>query len=161
MMSDSLRITYVMIFTFSREESLLSEIGAEQKTGNRTDFDKILVESVNEAIAIMLGRKTSPELERHLQAFLGFSYEKIDNIEVLFSSLEHAYGLFGSAVPKLVVQKMYRKANVPFYEVAGTPMIQYVYDLKRNLASYSLLATGKVPSSSRTRPFLSRNRRNA
>ena len=117
------------------------------RAGNRTDFDKILVESVNEAIALVLGRKTSPELERHLQAFLGFSYENIDTIELLFTSLERAYGLFGSAVPKLVVKRMYQKAEVPFYEVTGTPMIQYVYDLKRTLASYTLLAAGKVPKS--------------
>jgi hypothetical protein len=119
----------------------------QQKARNRTDFDNILTESLDEAIATVLGRKTSPELERHLQAFLGISYKKIDNIEVLFSSLERAYGLFGSAVPKLVVKKMYEKAKVAFYEVGGTPMIQYVYDLKRNLASSSLLATGKVPTS--------------
>ena len=124
-----------------------SETDGQQKARNRTDFDKILVESINEAIAIVLGRKNSPELERHLQAFLGFAYEKIDNLEVLFSSLEHAYGLFGSTVPKLVVEKMYAKAKVPFYEVAGTPMIQYVYELKRNLASHRLLATGKLPTS--------------
>jgi hypothetical protein len=126
---------------------LPSETDFQQKARNRTDFDKILVESINEAIAIVLGRKTSPELERHLQAFLGFSYDKIDNVEVLFSSLERAYGLFGSAVPKLVVKTMYAKAKVPFYEVAGTPMIQYVYDLKRNLASHNLLDTGKLPAS--------------
>ena len=124
------------------------EMDFQQKAGNRTDFDKILVESVNEAISIVLGRKTSPELERHLQAFLGFSYDEIDNVEILFSSLERAYGLFGSAVPKLVVKKMYAKAKVPFYEVAGTPMIQYVYELKRNLAGHNLLAAGKLPTSS-------------
>lgn len=124
-----------------------NETDGEQIATNRTDFDRVLVESVNEAIAIVLGRKTTPELEHHLQAFLGFSYEDTDNIEALFSSLEHAYGLFGSTVPKLVVKKMYAKAKLPFYEVAGTPMIQYVYDLKRVLASYSLLATGKAPTS--------------
>ena len=124
---------------------------AQQKARSPIDFDNILVESVNEAIAKVLGRKTSPELERYLQTFLGFSYEKIDNIEILFSSLEHTYGLFGSAVPKLVVQKMYEKAKVPFYEVTGTPMIQYVYDLKRNLAIYSLIAKGKVVTSNNQR----------
>jgi hypothetical protein len=123
-----------------------------QKARNRTDFDNILVESVDEAIAEVLGRKISPELEQYLQAFLGFSYRNIDNIEVLFSSLTHTYGLFGSAVPKLVVKKMYEKAKVPFYEVAGTPMIQYVYDLRRNLAVCRLLATrGKVPTSNNQR----------
>ena len=137
-----------------------SETDGQQKARNRTDFDKILVESINEAIAIVLGRKNSPELERHLQAFLGFAYEKIDNLEVLFSSLEHAYGLFGSTVPKLVVEKMYAKAKVPFYEVAGTPMIQYVYELKRNLASHNLLVRQSCRQvRTQTRP-LSRKRRN-
>ena len=128
-----------------------SEMAAQPKVRNRTDFDNILAESLNEAIAIVLGRKTSPELERHLQGFLGISYKNIDNIEILFSSLERAYGLFGSAVPKIVVKKMYEKAMVPFYEVAGTPMIQYVYDLKRNLASHSLLGIGKAPTNNTQR----------
>ena len=124
-----------------------SEANAPREAKGRTDFDKILVESVNEAIAVVLGRKTTPELERHLQAFLGFSYENIDTIEILFSSLESAYGLFGSMVPKLVVKKMYAKANVPFYEVAGTPMLQYVYDLKRTLASRKLTNGSDLPPS--------------
>lgn len=110
---------------------------AQQEARNRTDFDKILVESVNEAIAKVLSRKTSPDLEFYLQTFIDFAHEKIDNIEILFSSLEHTYGLFGSTIPKLVVQKMYEKVQIPFHEVAGTPMIQYVYDLKRNLATCS------------------------
>ena len=119
-------------------ENLLSESGSQLNASDRTDFDKILAESVNEAIAVVLGRKTTPELDRHLQAFLGISYANIDTIEVLFSSLECAYGLFGSTVPQLVVKKMYGKANVPLYRVEGTPMIQYVYDLKRILASKEL-----------------------
>ena len=71
----------------------------------------------------------------------------LDNVERLFSVLDCSFGLAGSAVLKLIVKKMYQKAKVPFYEVGGTPMIQYVYELKRNLASYSLLSTGKIQRS--------------
>ena len=128
-------------------KTLSGEGDAQHEAGDRTDFDKILAESVNEAIATVLGRTTTPQLERHLQAFLGFSYVNMDTVENLFSSLEHAYGLFGSIVPKLAVKKMYQKTNLPFYEVAGTPMIQYVYDLKRNLASRRLMKSGRVTMS--------------
>ena len=118
-----------------------------QKSASRRDFDSLLLESVNEAVSIVLGQRITPELNHHLEAYLGLSVEELlGNVERLFSLLEFSFGLSGSAVPKLIVKKMYQKAKVPFYEVAGTPMIQYVYELKRKLASHSLLATAKTPS---------------
>jgi len=125
-------------------QRLLSGASRPAKTGGRTDFDKILAESVDEAIATVLGREATPELEHYLQAFLGLSYRNIDTIEILFSSLEREFGLYGSTVPKLIVKKMYAKANVPFYHVAGTPLIQYVYDLKRMLVSRRWLTKNPI-----------------
>jgi len=101
----------------------------------RNDFERILVESLDEAITFTLAKGSSPELERHLRSFLALPYDRMSAVELLFSSLERAYGLLGADVLKLVVRKMYAKADVPFYEVAGTPMFQYVYDLKEKLAS--------------------------
>jgi hemoglobin-like flavoprotein len=107
----------------------------DQELLRRVDFDQILLESVNESISVTLGRQITPELYHHLQAYLGLSLEEMPNhVVLLFDSLGHAFGLLGGDLCKLVVRKMYQKAGVPFYDVAGTRMIQHVNELKRILA---------------------------
>ena len=118
----------------------------------RTDFERILVESLDEAITFTLAKGPSPDLERHLRNFLALPYDRMNAVELLFSSLERAYGLLGADVLRLVVRKMYAKADVPFYEVAGTPMFQYVYDLKEKLANYD--SYGKPPRRENQRKVL-------
>ena len=101
---------------------------------SRTDFTQILLESVNESISIALGRPITPELTHHLQAYIGLSVDEMGgNVDLLFSSLTDSFGIRGGDIRKMVVRRMYRKAGVPFYEVAGTLLIQYVHELKRKL----------------------------
>ena len=109
----------------------------------RTDFERILVESLDEVSLAKVDVIASPELERHLRSFLALPYDRMNTVELLFSSLERAYDLLGTDVLRLVVRKMYAKADVHFYEVAGTPMFQYVYELKQKLTNYGL--EGKPP----------------
>jgi hypothetical protein len=101
---------------------------------SRTDFGRILMESVSESISIALQRTITPELSKRLQAYLGMSVEEMeDNVDRLFSSLENSFGISGGDLCKMVVKRMYQRAGVPFYEVAGIEMIQYVHELKRVL----------------------------
>jgi hypothetical protein len=101
---------------------------------SRTNFTQILLESVNESISVALGRPITPELNHHLQAYIGLSVDEMqDNVDLLFSSLRDSFGIHGDDIRKMVVRRMYQKAGIPFYEVAGTHMIQYVHELKRKL----------------------------
>lgn len=101
----------------------------------RTDFNQMLLESLNESLSLALGRSTTPELAGHLQAYVGISLKDVpDRIDHLFSSLWGSFGLKGDALCRMVVEKMYRKAGVPLYEIGGQPMIQYIYELKIELA---------------------------
>jgi hypothetical protein len=101
---------------------------------SRIDFSQILLESVNESISIALGRPITPELEYTLQAYIGLSVDEMqDNVDLLFSSLRDSFGIHGGDIRKMVVRRMYEKAGIPFYDVAGTHMIQYVHELKRML----------------------------
>jgi hypothetical protein len=101
---------------------------------SRTDFTQILLESVNESISIALGRPITPELTHHLQAYIGLSVDEMGgNVDLLFSSLTDSFGIRGGDIRKMVVRRMYEKAAIPFYDVAGTHMIQYVHELKRKL----------------------------
>lgn len=102
---------------------------------SRIDFTQILLESVNESISIALGRPITPELNHHLQAYIGLSDDEMgDNVDLLFSSLTDSFGIRGGDIRRMVVKRMYQKADIPFYEVAGTHMIQYVHELKRKLS---------------------------
>ena len=105
---------------------------------SQADFNRILLESVNEAVAVALGKPIPPELTQRLQAYIGLSTDEIPNhIDLLFSSLRDSFGTNGDDLCKMVVAKMYQKAGVPFYEVAGHPMIQYVEELKAKLTKTS------------------------
>ncbi len=107
-----------------------------QTAKSRTDFTQILLESVNESISIALGRPVGPELSHELQAYIGLSDDEMeDNVDRLFASLKDSFGLQGGDIRRMAVKRMYQKAGVPFYEVAGIEMIQYVQELKRVLTN--------------------------
>jgi hypothetical protein len=126
--------------------ALASGREGNQRPPGRTEFNQILLESVNEAFTIALGRPITPELNHHLQAYIGLAADEMtSSVDVLFSTLSDSFGIHGGSVCKLVVKKMYEKAGVPFYEVAGTNMIQYVYELKRLLAMDEMNASSQQP----------------
>ena len=103
---------------------------------SRTDFSQVLLESVNEAVAVALGKPITPELTHHLQAYIGISADEIPNhIDLLFSSLRGSFGTRGDDLCKMVVKRMYEKAGVLFFEIGGQPMIQYVEELKARLVT--------------------------
>jgi len=101
----------------------------------RTDFNQMLLESLNESISTVIDRRITPELASHLEAYTRISLNEVpDQINLIFTSLLGSFGLRGDALCRMVVEKMYRKAGVPFYEIGGQPMIQYIYELKIELA---------------------------
>ena len=102
---------------------------------SRTDFNQILLESVNESIAFALQQNQSPELIRHLQKYIGQSADTMcDKVDLLFSSLTDSFGISGTNIRMMVARRMYKKAGIAtFYDIAGTRMIQHVYALKRKL----------------------------
>lgn len=101
----------------------------------QTEFNHMLLESVNETISIALGRPITEELSVRLQAYIGLTIEEMPNqIYRLFQSVSDSFGTAGDDLCKLIVKKMYQKAGVLFYEIAGKPMIQYIEELKAIVA---------------------------
>lgn len=102
---------------------------------SRPNFNQIVFESVNEAISAVIDQLVTAELSRYLQAYIGVSVDEIPlHIDRLFSSLTNLFGTTGDDVCKMIVRKTYEKAGIPFYEIGGRLMIQYVEELKRMLA---------------------------
>jgi hypothetical protein len=102
---------------------------------SRNDFRQILLESVNESISFALGLPQTPELTHHLQPYIGLSVDKmLDNVDLLFSSLNDGFGTRASDIITMITRKIYQKAGITtFYDITGTDMIQHVYELKRKL----------------------------
>lgn len=112
---------------------------------SRSDFSQLLLESVDEAIAVALDRPITPELTHHLRAYIGISVDEIPNhIDLLFSSLRGSFGMRGDDLCKMVVRKMYEKAGVSFYEIGGQSMIRYVEELKARLTKTDTPASKQV-----------------
>lgn len=80
---------------------------------SRTNFTQILLESVNESISVALGRPITPELNHHLQAYIGLSVDEMqDNVDLLFSSLRASFGRRGSDILTMIARRMYQKVTV-------------------------------------------------
>ena len=118
---------------------MVSGSEGSQQSLSRADFKQMLLDSVDEAIALVLGLPVTPELFQHLQAYIGLSIDEMPNhVDLLMRSLRDSFGTRGDFLCKLIVKKMYAKAGVPFYEIAGQAMIQYVEELKARLAKTNL-----------------------
>lgn len=97
-------------------------------------FDQILVESVYEVISDALGQRLTEELTHHLQAYIGLSNDEMQNdLASLFRSLRGSFGVQGDTLSKLIVKKMYQKADIPFYEIGTREWTEYVTELKNKL----------------------------
>jgi len=101
----------------------------------RTDFNDLLVESVEESITEVLGFKVTSAFWYHYQAYLGITKEEMPyRLDTLFSSLKDAFGVGGETLGRHIIRKLYAKTDVPLEYVPGHPLSEYVEELKEFLA---------------------------
>jgi hypothetical protein len=99
-------------------------------------FSQVLIDSVNETLASVPNRPVSKELAYRTQAFLAIPDDEMPNqLDSLFTSLRNSFGLEGDEICKRIVKKMYQTTGIPFYEIGGRSMIQYVEELERTKAN--------------------------
>ena len=102
---------------------------------NRTDFNDLLVDSVDEAISEVLGNKVTRAFWYHYQAFLGITRDEMPyRLDTLFASLKGTFGVGGETLGRLIVKKLYAKANVPVELKLNHTLADYVEELKQILA---------------------------
>jgi len=99
-------------------------------------FSQVLIDSVKETLASIPSRPVSKELTCRAHAFLAIPEDEIPNqLDSLFTSLQNSFGLEGDEICKRIVKKMYQTTGIPFYEIGGRSMIQYIEELKRTKAN--------------------------
>lgn len=107
----------------------------------RTDFNDPLIDSVEETVREVLGAEVNPAFWFHYQAFLGISREEMPNrLDAFFASLKGTFGVGRDILGRLIVKKVYSKANVPFTYVPDKPLAQCLEELKQTL-SQSIMHT--------------------
>lgn len=102
---------------------------------HRTDFNDLLIKSVEETISEILGASVTSAFWYHYQAFLGISREEMPyRLETLFQTLKGTFGIGGETLGRSIVRKLYSKAGVPLNYVPDRPLADYVEELKETLA---------------------------
>ena len=102
---------------------------------HRTDFNDLLVDSVDEAISEVLGNRVTAAFWYHYQAFLGITRDEMPyRVDTLFASLKGTFGVGGETLGRVIVKKLYAKANVPLDLKVDRSFTEHVEELKRILA---------------------------
>ena len=102
---------------------------------HRTDFNDLLVDSVDEAISGVLGNRVTAAFWYHYQAFLGITRAEMPyRLDTLFASLKGTFGVGGETLGRVIVKKLYAKANVPLDLKVNRSFTEHVEELKRILA---------------------------
>ncbi len=100
---------------------------------SRNDFDRILVESVDESLSGLLGQRATLALFNHWERFYAIQRDQIpDKLDEFSMALDRTFGLAANkAVVKKVVERLYSKFGLEFEERANYELRDYVADAKR------------------------------
>ena len=108
----------------------------------RTDFNDLLVDSVDETISEVLGARVTRAFWYHYQAFLGITREEMPyRLDTLFASLKGTFGVGGETLGRMIVKKLYAKVNVPLELKPNHSLAEYVEELKQILAQDLMIST--------------------
>ena len=105
----------------------------------RAAFNEMLVQSVDETIAGILGKTVSDAFTNHILNNFDLEIECIPNRpEALFNALHDSFGTGCERLGKYIVRKHYQKAGVAFLESNGHTLTEYVQALKTRLTDEEL-----------------------
>jgi hypothetical protein len=101
---------------------------------HRADFKGLLVDSVEETIAEILGAKVARILWRHWETDLDITRENMpSNLQKLFESMQTIFGRGGETVGARVIRKLYAKADVPLEYLDNRRLTGYAEELRQSL----------------------------
>jgi len=108
----------------------------DSESRRRVDFNRLIVESVEESVAEVLGARVASAFWDHYQAFFGITREEMPYaLDTLFSSLKKIFGVGGEILGRIIIRKLYAKVGVPLNYASGHPLRDYVEGLKQILAN--------------------------
>jgi serine/threonine protein phosphatase PrpC len=102
-------------------------------------FNELLVQSVDETIAGILGKTVSSAFTNYMHNNFGLEIREIPSRpETLFTALHDSFGLGGDRLGKYIVRKLYQKAGVEFPENDGHSLTEYIQALKTRITDEEL-----------------------
>jgi hypothetical protein len=100
-----------------------------------TEFNVLLIDSVDEAISEVLGDQVNSAFWRHFQAFIGLTRDEMPNhLDKLFLAHRGAFGVGGETLGRVIIKKLYAKANIPLELKPDRTLTEYATALKQILA---------------------------
>jgi hypothetical protein len=82
-----------------------------------------------------LGSRVTSVFWHHYQAFLGITRDEMPyRLDTLFASLKGTFGVGGETLGRVIVKKLYAKANVPLELKPDHTLAEYVEELKQILS---------------------------
>jgi hypothetical protein len=102
---------------------------------NDRHLNVLLVESIDDAISILLSRDVVDALYVHLQKIHSVSRDEVPcKIETLCAALEKTFGVPSSRIiSKVIARRLYAKLGLPFTDNPSRTLLEYVEEAKIKL----------------------------
>jgi hypothetical protein len=105
-----------------------------QVTGPKT-LDDLVLESVDEVLADLLGRKCKEAIYDHLERNYSIDRENIPkNLQKFFELLEETFGRGSKTIGKAVIRKLFEKLGWEFGEVGPFEFFDYLNAIRARIA---------------------------
>lgn len=99
------------------------------------DFNEVLVRSIDETIAALLGSRVAEAFHSHLQRFHDIKPDEIPyRLTTVHQVLSKIFGASWKTVEKAAAKTLYTNLGLPFVEFPNRTLVDYVEDAKRSLA---------------------------
>jgi hypothetical protein len=97
----------------------------------RSKFDFLLLESIDQAIADLLGRRARDAIYDHLATHYRYGREEIpEKIDQFYQFLEEMFGSGAKTLGRTVIRRMFDKLGYEYVNVPGFQFFDYLEALK-------------------------------
>jgi hypothetical protein len=97
-------------------------------------FNRALIESVEETITTVLGKKVAESFGSYFHAHLGLSGEDIpSHMKELSSTLEGLFGVGGSVLGRAIVRRLCAKLGLSLVQKRDSSFVECIEDVKKIL----------------------------
>ena len=99
-------------------------------------LDDLVLESVDEVLADLLGRKCKEAIYDHLERNYSIAREKIPkNLQKFFELLEETFGRGSKTIGKAVIRKLFEKLGWEFAEIGPFEFFDYLEAIRARIAT--------------------------
>jgi len=102
-------------------------LGMERKRSQFEPIDGLLLESMDEALTDLLGRRTREAVYDYLERNCLVARNEIPNrLDDFFKLLNETFGKGGSTIGKVIARRLYAKLGWEFVDIPSYELVDYV-----------------------------------